>query len=206
MDRYYRLIVYRWIDGHQSEKAFMIDCQYYRSKLKNLTDGSYHRWKWDQKYRSIVSIDTIGIDLSIYGRLCPAIPSWLSSDQHGWEGAAQWLWSLPLPLWVSAGLGSTEATVLSILSYQIVDNLMDGDNVKGVVSLIRAVRIVRGFAEAGASLHNTWLYLTTGGLPLQVPYKMLTEQHIARLSAALVSSWFVKFDWAIMFSFSISNE
>ncbi len=50
------LSVYQWVDGHRSEKAFMINCQYYRSKLKkSLTDGSI---TW-MKMRPKVSMDNI---------------------------------------------------------------------------------------------------------------------------------------------------
>ncbi len=56
IDWYYRFSVYRWFDGHQSEKAFMIDCRYYRSKIqKSLTDGSIT----PMKMRPKVSIDSI---------------------------------------------------------------------------------------------------------------------------------------------------
>jgi hypothetical protein len=58
----------RW---HRSEKAFVIDCRYHRSKIKkSSTDGSITSIKWDQKHGSIVSIDTIGIDTS------PIVPSY----------------------------------------------------------------------------------------------------------------------------------
>ncbi len=56
IDRYYRFSVYRWFDGHRSEKAFMIDCRYYRSTIrKSLTDGSIT----SMKMRPKVSIDSI---------------------------------------------------------------------------------------------------------------------------------------------------
>ncbi len=69
MDRYHRLNMNRWIDGHRSDQDFVIDERYYRSKGKILnrwidTIGGQH----DQKYRSIVSIDSIGIDPSIHRR------------------------------------------------------------------------------------------------------------------------------------------
>ncbi len=97
IDRYYRFSVYWWFDDHRSEKAFMIDCRYYRSKIqKSLTDGSITSWKWDQKYRLMVSIDRIdwyyryrSIDSSpivpIYAVLHqePTIPSEKSSHRPG---------------------------------------------------------------------------------------------------------------------------
>jgi hypothetical protein len=62
--------VYRWFDGHRSEKTFMIDCRYYRSKIqKSSTDGSIT----SMKMRPKVSIDTIGIDPSIHHQLCPSM-------------------------------------------------------------------------------------------------------------------------------------
>ncbi len=49
--------MYRWFDDHRSEKAFMIDCRYNRSKIqKSFTDGSIT----SMKMRPKVSID--GID------------------------------------------------------------------------------------------------------------------------------------------------
>ncbi len=56
IDRYYRISVNRWIDSHRSEKSFMIDCRYYRSKIKkSFTDGSIT----SMKMRPKVSIDSI---------------------------------------------------------------------------------------------------------------------------------------------------
>jgi hypothetical protein len=58
IDRYYRFSVYWWFDGHRSEKGFMIDCRYYRSKIqKSLTDGSIT----SMKTRPKVSIDSIDL-------------------------------------------------------------------------------------------------------------------------------------------------
>jgi hypothetical protein len=55
IDQYYHFSGYWWIDGHRSEKDFMINCRYYRYKKKYLPMDRQQRWKWDQK----VSIDTI---------------------------------------------------------------------------------------------------------------------------------------------------
>ncbi len=62
IDRYYRFSVYRWIDGHRSEKAFMIYCRYYRSKIKkffnqwidNIDENETKSINWS--YRSISSV------------------------------------------------------------------------------------------------------------------------------------------------------
>jgi hypothetical protein len=45
--------VYRWIDGHESEKAFMIDCRYYRSKIKKI----FNRWIYNIDENETKSID-----------------------------------------------------------------------------------------------------------------------------------------------------
>jgi hypothetical protein len=75
MDRYYRLSVYRWNNGHRSDKVFLIDCRYYQSKIKKpFTNEQLYQWKWDRKYQTIVSIDTLGID--------PSIHRWLSPSMH----------------------------------------------------------------------------------------------------------------------------
>jgi hypothetical protein len=74
MDRYHRLNMNWWIDGHGFVKDFVIDDRYYRSKgKKSLTDGSIisvvsmtnsiDRW---YRYRST---DPSPI-MSIYGLIC----------------------------------------------------------------------------------------------------------------------------------------
>jgi hypothetical protein len=70
MDRYHRLNMNRWIDGHRSDKDFVIDDRYNRSKGKNLRPmDPYYRWSaWP-----IISIDSISINPSIHRWLCPTM-------------------------------------------------------------------------------------------------------------------------------------
>ncbi len=70
MDRYYRLNVNWWLDGHQFNKDFMINYRYYRSKRKIL-----YRWidpvdgQHDRYYRSMVSL-SIYRTIADYVQLC----------------------------------------------------------------------------------------------------------------------------------------